>query len=171
MLHKFLLGFALAGLALSANANTDKPFHHTQEELSQHLSMNSNSMACEALGQASMIIAMFAHEMGLSAPENAQTLIDALKGYMSKNPPKATDMGELAYVSAIPYVLDTPDIVSVILKASGSAKDGDEARLQAHRAIASPCFATSYFPTASGKKIAAWDAKEGILTSYASRSE
>jgi|MDTG01.3.fsa_nt_gb hypothetical protein len=73
MLHKFLLGFALAGLALSANANTntDKAFHHTQEELSQHLSMNSYSMACEALGQASMIIAMFAHEMGLSAPENA----------------------------------------------------------------------------------------------------
>jgi hypothetical protein len=109
---------------------------------------------------------------GHDGPEYAaQTLIDVLKGYMSKNPPKATDMGELAYLSAIPYVLDNPDIVSVILKASGSAKDGDEARLQAHRSIASPCFATSYFPTASGKKIAAWDAKEGILTSYASGSE
>lgn len=170
MIQKFFIALAVATFALSAGANTDKPFQPTQEALSEHLSMHSNAMACEAIGQASMIIAMFAHEMGLSAPEHSDTVIASLKGYMSKNPPKATDMGELAYVSAIPYVLDKPNIVSVILKASGSAKDRNDARLQAHRAIASPCFATSYLPTTSGN-IAAWDAKKGILTFYASDND
>lgn len=170
MIQKLFFALAVATFTLGAGANTDKPFQPSQEALSEHLSMHSNAMACEAIGQAAMIIAMFAHEMGLAAPEHVSTVSTSLKGYMSKNPPKATDMGELAYVSAIPYVLDNPDIVSVILKASGSAEDREEARLQAHRAIASPCFATSYFPTASGN-IAAWDAKEGILTVYASSND
>ncbi len=155
-------GLAFVTLLVPAIANAEDPFEATPEALSAHLMMNSYGMSCEALGQAAMMVASFSHELGVTGPQNTDKVITVFQGMMAKGTPKTRDMAEFAYIAAIPYVLDNPNIVSTILKASEGAKDKEDARVRAHKALASPCFATSYFKTATGY-LSAGDVHDGIL--------
>ena len=144
------MALAVIGLSLSLAAHADAYKPPTSEELDAHFALNSSSLACEALGQASMMVSDFAFQMGLEGPENAETVATTMRGFMRKSPPRAGDLGEAAYIAALDYVIDTPELIQVALRASKDQDSSTMARLKAYQATSAPCVVSQNLPYEGG---------------------